>query len=306
MKIDRILEIIIYLLNHDNVPASFLARKFHVSVRTIQRDMITISSIGIPVYADFGKNGGYSILPNYKINNIDIRKEEQHLILKALESLSTSYSNDCLNTLIEKYKAITKKEETPKVFLDFSASKENQHVQELNTILEDVINKNNYIKFDYIDSDGNLFHPIVQPLAIHYKWHAWYLLAFEEKYQCYRTFKIARIANLEVMSKTYTHDHGDIKERIKEAEQAHYETCVLIEAQFQKEEIGLIREYFPDASIESIDHEKSKIIIEVPRKERIWKALFLSFGSNLKIISPNDYRDELIQLAKKFYFNYDK
>lgn len=33
MKIDRILEIIIYLMNHDNVPASYLAERFHVSVR---------------------------------------------------------------------------------------------------------------------------------------------------------------------------------------------------------------------------------------------------------------------------------
>lgn len=30
MKIDRLLEIIIYLLNHDHVPASYLAERFHV------------------------------------------------------------------------------------------------------------------------------------------------------------------------------------------------------------------------------------------------------------------------------------
>lgn len=34
MKVDRILEIIIYLVNHDNVPASYLAERFQVSVRT--------------------------------------------------------------------------------------------------------------------------------------------------------------------------------------------------------------------------------------------------------------------------------
>ncbi len=61
MKADLILEIIIYLLNHDNVPASHLADRFHVSVRTIQRDIISISEIGIPVYSASGKFGGYSI-----------------------------------------------------------------------------------------------------------------------------------------------------------------------------------------------------------------------------------------------------
>lgn len=58
MKTDRILEIIIYLINHDNVPASYLAERFHVSVRTIQRDVVTISSIGIPVYSSGGRYDG--------------------------------------------------------------------------------------------------------------------------------------------------------------------------------------------------------------------------------------------------------
>ena len=48
MKTDRILGIIIYLLNHDHVPASRLAERFQVSVRTIQRDIVTISETGIP------------------------------------------------------------------------------------------------------------------------------------------------------------------------------------------------------------------------------------------------------------------
>lgn len=103
MKADRILEIIIYLINHDNVPASYLAERFHVSVRTIQRDMVSISSIGIPVYSEGGKYGGYSILPTYKIRNSSIRNDEQQMIIKALESLATSYTSDALKALIEKY-----------------------------------------------------------------------------------------------------------------------------------------------------------------------------------------------------------
>ena len=72
MKIDRILGIIIYLLNHDRVSAKTLAEKYHVSVRTIQRDMVNIASSGIPIYSDSGKNGRYSILPTYKLKNKDL------------------------------------------------------------------------------------------------------------------------------------------------------------------------------------------------------------------------------------------
>ena len=47
MKLDRLLGIIIHLLNHESVSASRLAERFQVSVRTIQRDIISISSAGI-------------------------------------------------------------------------------------------------------------------------------------------------------------------------------------------------------------------------------------------------------------------
>ncbi len=51
MKIDRLLEIVIYLLNHETASAKVLAQRFQVSVRTIQRDMISISAAGIPLYS---------------------------------------------------------------------------------------------------------------------------------------------------------------------------------------------------------------------------------------------------------------
>lgn len=139
MKTDRILGIIIYLMNHDNVSASYLAERFHVSVRTIQRDMISISAIGVPIYSESGKNGGYSILTTYKIKNSELRSAEQQMIIKALESLATSYTNDTLKTLIEKYNAIVQKEGGQKVFWDFGVTKENADVQSKNQLLEHAI-----------------------------------------------------------------------------------------------------------------------------------------------------------------------
>ncbi|MNW63296.1 HTH domain protein [compost metagenome] len=49
MKIDRLLGIVVYLLNRETVSARVLAEKFEVSPRTIQRDMASISLAGIPV-----------------------------------------------------------------------------------------------------------------------------------------------------------------------------------------------------------------------------------------------------------------
>ncbi len=305
MKIDRILEIIIYLLNHDNVTASYLARRFEVSVRTIQRDMICISNIGIPVYALSGKNGGYSIMKNYKIKNMNIFNNEQQLIINALESLATSYSSDALNSLIEKYNTIIEKEGGQKIFWDFSVTKENYKVQNLNTILEEAIDNRNYVSFDYKNAQGERSKQYIEPLAIHYKWYAWYLFSYSKNQNKYKTFKIARINNLSIEKEISITKHEDVKILMKTSEQEYYDTCISIEVEFSNDEYELIEEYFPDCPIEKISVNLYRVIIRVPAKERLWKALLLSFGNRVKVISPESYKIELIETAQKFLSNYD-
>jgi len=305
MKTDRVLEIIIYLINHDNVSASFLAERFHTSVRTIQRDVVTISSIGIPVYSTGGKYGGYSILPTYKMKNTDIRNDEQQMIKKALESLATSYKNDTLNSIIEKYNAIIEREGGQKVFWDFSVSKENRRVQDMNAILEKAISERHCIVFHYSNANGNESDPLVEPLAIHYKWYAWYLFAFDVERNDYRTFKVARMRDIVVQDRKFATEHGDIQQRMKESEQAYYKTCIDIEVHFNESESNLMQEYFPDCPIEKIGEKICRIIINVPAKERLWKALLLSFGNRVKVMSPPEYVNELVKTAAKFLSNYD-
>ncbi len=225
MKVDRILEIIIYLFNHDNVPASYLAERFHVSVRTIQRDIVRISSIGIPVYAEGGKYGGYSILPTYKMKNSDIRNDEQQMIMKALESLATSYTNDTLKSLLEKYNAIIEKQGGQKVFWDFGVTRENNQVQAINALLEKAIAERRHITFDYRNASGEKSNPYVEPLAIHYKWYAWYLFAYSPEKKQYRTYKVARIQNLSINETPSVMEHGNIEKLMKDSEKAYYQTC---------------------------------------------------------------------------------
>lgn len=305
MKIDRMLEIIIYLLNHDNVPASYLAERFHVSVRTIQRDMVSISSIGIPVYSEGRKYGGYSILPTYKMKNSSIRSDEQQMIRKALESLATSYTNDTLKALIEKYNAVIEKESGQKVFWDFGITKENAQVQDMNQLLEQAIAERKQVVFEYRNANGERSNPSVEPLAIHYKWYSWYLFAYSEEKKQYRTFKVARMQNLKILTKVSTLKHGDVEKLMKESEQAYYQTCIHIEVQFSQEEVSLMQEYFPDCPVEQMTETTSRIFIDVPAKERLWKALLLSFGDRVKVIGPEEYKQELIETAQKFLSNYD-
>ena len=48
MKIDRLISIVVYLLNHGRTSAQKLAEEFEVSSRTIMRDLDSLDQAGIP------------------------------------------------------------------------------------------------------------------------------------------------------------------------------------------------------------------------------------------------------------------
>lgn len=284
MKIDRLLKIVIYLLNHENVSARDLAERLHVSVRTIQRDMVSIAEAGIPVYSNQGKGGGYSILPSYKVRNCNIHQEEQQLIQQALESLATSYANETLAGLIEK---------------------ENQQVQKVNQMLKRAIETKALVEFFYRDAQGKETQRLVEPLAIQYKWYSWYLFAWSVPQEAYRTFKVARIRKPQITSEKSDRKHPAVKELMEQSDRAYGETCITLEVAFDKKDTCLMEEYFPDSQIEEWSEEKSRIWIQVPPGERSWKALLLSMGNRVEVISPEACRNELIETAQKFLSNYD-
>lgn len=111
--------------------------------------------------------------------------------------------------------------------------------------------------------------------------------------------------NLEILNKISTLEHGNVEKLMKESEQAYYQTCIHIEVHFPHKESGLMEEYFPDCPVKQISETTSRIFIDVPAKERLWKAILLSFGNRVKVIEPESYKQELIEIAQNFLSNYD-
>lgn len=67
MKTERLIAIIMLLMESDKISASKLANMFEVTKRTIYRDIDTINMAGIPIVTTNGVMG-ISIMKNYKID----------------------------------------------------------------------------------------------------------------------------------------------------------------------------------------------------------------------------------------------
>src|ERR687894_3132697 len=68
MRADRLFSIVLLLQSRRQLTARELARRLEVSERTIHRDMEALSGAGIPVVAERGTGGGWSLLGEYRNN----------------------------------------------------------------------------------------------------------------------------------------------------------------------------------------------------------------------------------------------
>src|SRR5262245_43714149 len=76
MRADRLLSIILLLETQGHMTAQELAERLEVSPRTIQRDMEALSGAGIPVVANRGTGGGWSLLEPYRTNITGLNSAE--------------------------------------------------------------------------------------------------------------------------------------------------------------------------------------------------------------------------------------
>src|SRR6266498_3231024 len=90
MRGDRLLSILLLLQAHGRLTARHLAARLEVSERTILRDMEALSGSGVPVVAERGAGGGWSLLDGFETKLTGLKAAEiQSLFLARPARLMT-------------------------------------------------------------------------------------------------------------------------------------------------------------------------------------------------------------------------
>jgi predicted DNA-binding transcriptional regulator YafY len=297
---------VVYLLNHNIVNASTLAEKFEVSTRTVQRDMDALNLAGIPIISIQGTNGGYGIMENFKLDKQFTSTEDYQYIITSLMGMSSAYKNKKLEATLEKLLSLSYPQfsSDSKVKLDYSVSREGSHIDEYLKIIEQAIQQNKILQFEYTNSDGNKTIRSIEPIGVIYKWYAWYMLGYCHIKTDYRLFKIARIRNMIKMEDPFLLKHESFEYLLTQMEKQDRIDNLNVTILCQDELRVTMEEYFPNGTISLEEEGFFTLHITVPNNEIGWKGLLYTFGNKIKILEPEELKLEFIEVANEILINY--
>lgn len=292
MQINRLFEIIYILLNKKSITAKELADRFEVSVRTIYRDIDTLSSAGIPIYASQGKGGGISLLDDYVLDKSVLSEREQNEILYALQSISITQAPET-SRVLAKLSSLFNKNRTNWIEVDFSpwGSDEKRTCQF--TMIKDAILSLRIIEFNYVSSSGEKSIRRVEPVKLIFKVNAWYLQAFCLTRNTYRTFKITRMSDVLMTPESFSERNFEGLKENNQVQKTQINMCLSISAE------GAYRVYdeFDEKEITKNKDGSYTVNTSMPKGEWIYNYLF-SYGPLLEVIEPQDIRLEMKNLIK--------
>ncbi|MDN5308557.1 MAG: hypothetical protein PWP16_1920, partial [Eubacteriaceae bacterium] len=117
MKVDRLVSIIMILLDKERISAQELSDLFEVSPRTIYRDIDAINMAGIPIRSTSGVGGGFEIMEQYKIDKNVFSTTDLSAILMGLSSLSNMMRGDDLLNALAKVRSFIPAESAKEIEL---------------------------------------------------------------------------------------------------------------------------------------------------------------------------------------------
>lgn len=197
MKIDRMIGILSILLQQEKVTAPYLAEKFEVSRRTINRDIEALCMAGIPLVTEQGQNGGVSIMEGYKIDRTVLSMSDMQAILAGLRSLDSVSGTNRYAQLMEKLSVGASDILTgdAHILIDLSSWYKASLAPKIE-LLHEAILCGRKVSFTYYSSKGES-RRTVEPYNLVFQWANWYLWGWCEGREDFRLFKLGRMTDLQ-------------------------------------------------------------------------------------------------------------
>jgi predicted DNA-binding transcriptional regulator YafY len=208
MRADRLLSIVLLLQKYHRLTARSLAARLEVSERTVHRDMEALSSAGIPVVAERGIGGGWSLIGEYRTTLTGLTEAEIRSLFvskptKLLADLKLDQAAE--NALLKLSAALPERHREgaerarQRIHVDSLGWSQRAESVPLLPLLQEAVWSDHKLRFTYDRGpECKAADRTVDPLGLVAKGQAWYLVASVAGQL--RTYRVSRIIAAEILN----------------------------------------------------------------------------------------------------------
>jgi len=182
--------------------ARWLADRFGVSSRTIERDLSALQQSGVPIWAEPGRTGGYCLDTSHTLSPLGFTVDEALAMMVALGSLAESPFRDSATSALRKIVAVTddrRLRETADLASRIHLLGDDKPTEAPNGLAA-ALRTGQVLRISYTDRDGGTTERDVEPMGFVGKGDNWYLIAWCRLRDGLRAFRGDRIADAEPLS----------------------------------------------------------------------------------------------------------
>lgn len=310
MKASRLLHLLLLLQTRQRITTTELATRLEVSRRTILRDVEALSTAGVPVYAERGRNGGIVLLPGARLNASHLEPRElEALSVAGLDSaqletlrLSAVRESAALKMAARQGPASESRDQpqlSDLVLVEgnawFSESDAGVDVADLALALRGRCQMRILYRRSGEEQDSTL---VVDPYGIVAKSGRWYLIA--DDHGTGRLFALARLRKFETLNAPATlrpdQNLRSVWATLKERTESPGKFSVRV--RLKESRLDLARRILGTRIHEVIDADKGWCTATICYHDIESVRQLLQFGDNIEVLAPPSARARIHQLAK--------
>ncbi|WP_328674442.1 WYL domain-containing protein [Streptomyces sp. NBC_00322] len=183
--------------------APWLARRFEVSVRTVERDLEALRQSGLPIRSDSGRAGGYSLDRDRTLPPVTLSATEALAVSVALRTAASTPFAAAAHRAGQKVLAVLpadvrQREEALARLVYRVGDHAPGQSGKLSEIIVEAVVSGHVLHLTYADRAGAATTRDVEPLGLLWGPSGWYLAAWCRLRSAVRGFQLDRITSLEL------------------------------------------------------------------------------------------------------------
>jgi predicted DNA-binding transcriptional regulator YafY len=301
----RVLTVLELLQARDHVTGAELAERLEVDLRTVQRYIVRLKDLSIPVESSRGVGGAYRLRPGYRLPPLLLTNEEAFALSLGLHSLRqvglSAFAPATEGALAKLGRVLPKSlRESIGTVQDVIAIEPGPWV--VTTPVEHLIRAASAIRtgkrvrFDYEAHDGAATRRQIEPYGLMHTDGRWYLIGYCLTRKALRTFRLDRVSNLAMGAGSFRRPVDfDARKHMQASMpfvQSEYQIDVWVDMPIEE-----ARRSFQPSRV-ALEQEGGGTRVRCGRDRlEMFAAMLLSMGRRIVVHSPCELRKTFKELA---------